>query len=76
LYSTLLLALVHFGLLAVVTGLVVDAALTGVPFPAHYSGWSAAPAVWTMMLVLGVTAFGFYTSRAGQQSFRVTKIAN
>ena len=69
-YGTLLFALVRFGLLVVVTGLVVDAALTGVPFPAHYSGWSAAPAVWTMVLVSGVTAFGLYTARAGQPRLR------
>jgi hypothetical protein len=66
LYSTLIVAIVRFGLLMVVTGLFVDAALTGVPFPAHYSGWAAAPAVWTLVLVSGVTAFGLYTARAGQ----------
>jgi hypothetical protein len=69
LYGSLLFALVRFGLLAVVVGLFVDSALTGVPFPAHYSGWSAAPAVWTMILVSGVAAFGVYTARAGQPLF-------
>lgn len=53
LYGSLLFALVRFGLLAVVVGLFV----------------AAAPAVWTMILVSGVAAFGVYTARAGQPLF-------
>jgi hypothetical protein len=68
-YGIILVALVRFGLLVAATSLVVDAALTGVPFPAHYSGWAAAPAMWTMALVAAVTAFGFYAARAGQPLF-------
>lgn len=64
LYATILVALVKFGLLVAVTTAAVDNILTNVPFPAHYSGWSAAPAEWSMVLVLGLMAFGFYAARS------------
>jgi hypothetical protein len=69
LYSTLLLALVRFGLLVTTTGLIVDAALTGVPFPERLSGWSGLPAIWTVVLVVALMAFAFYAARAGQALF-------
>jgi hypothetical protein len=69
LYSTILIGLVKFGLLATTMGLIVDAALTSVPFPAHLSSWAGAPAMWTIVLVLTLMAFGFYSARAGQPVF-------
>jgi hypothetical protein len=69
LYSTILIAIVRFGLLVTTIGLIVDSALTNVPFPGHLSGWAGMPAVWTIVLVLALMAFGFYASRAGQPLF-------
>ncbi len=69
LYVTILIALVKFGLLATTTGLIVDAALTSVPFPAHLSSWAGAPAMWTIVLAVALMAFGFYSARAGQPLF-------
>jgi len=68
-YATILTALVKFGLLATTMGLIVDAALTSVPFPGHLSSWAGAPAMWTIGLVLTLMAFGFYSARAGQPLF-------
>jgi serine/threonine-protein kinase len=65
-YATILVALVRFGLLVATTGLIVDQAITTVPFPARLSSWAGAPAIWTLVLVLALMAFGFYSSRAGQ----------
>jgi hypothetical protein len=69
LYGTTLIAIVRFGLLVTAVGLIVDGALTGVPFPAHLSGWAGMPAVWTIVLVLAMMSFGFYAARAGQPLF-------
>jgi Protein kinase domain len=68
-YGTILISLIRFGLLVATAGLVVDQALTSVPFPAHLSSWAGMPAIWTIALVLGMMAFGFYSSRAGQPLF-------
>jgi hypothetical protein len=68
-YATILAAVTRFGLLVATIGLIVDSALTGVPFPAHLSGWAGMPAVWTIVLLLGLMMFGFYASRAGQPLF-------
>ena len=43
LYATVLTALVRFGLLAATVTSIVNAAMVGVPFPAHLSGWAAPP---------------------------------
>jgi hypothetical protein len=69
LFATILTALVRFGLLSVAVTTVVNAALTGVPFPAHLTGWAGAAAIWTIVLLLGLMAFGFYSARAGQPLF-------
>ncbi len=61
--------MVRFGLL-VATGFVfvIDAALTGVPFPAKLAGWRVS-AMWTVAIVIGIMASGSYSSRAGQPLF-------
>jgi hypothetical protein len=68
-YFTIIFAMVRFGLLVATVGLVIDAALTGVPFPAKLAGWAGASAMWTVAIVIGIMAFGFYSSRAGQPLF-------
>jgi serine/threonine-protein kinase len=69
LYATMLVVLVKFGLLAITMALIVDAGLTSVPFPAHLSSWAGAAAMWTIVSVLALMAFGFYSARAGQPLF-------
>jgi hypothetical protein len=69
LYGIILISLVRFGLLATTVGSIVNAGLTSVPFPAHMSGWAGGPALWTIALMLGLMAFGFYSSRGGQPLF-------
>ena len=66
LYSTILIAIVRFGLFAAAIGSMVNAALTGAPFPAHLTGWAGGSAMWTIVLLLALMAFGFYASRAGK----------
>jgi len=68
-YATVLTALVRFGLLAAAVTSIVNAALTGAPFPAHLSSWAGASAIWTIVLLLGLMTFGFYSARAGQPLF-------
>jgi hypothetical protein len=69
LYASTLTALVRFGLLAATVSSIVDAALTGVPFPAHLSTWAGGSAIWTVVLLLTLMMFGFYSARAGQPLF-------
>jgi uncharacterized membrane protein len=58
-----LLALIRYGLLVVVIGLVVDHVLTSVPTPGAPGTWAATPFVWMLGTVLTLTAFGFYAAR-------------
>jgi hypothetical protein len=77
LYATTLTALVRFGLLAATVGQLVNAALTGAPFPAHLTGWAGGAAIWTAVLLLAFMAFGFYSARGGQPLLgRVADMAN
>jgi hypothetical protein len=68
-YVAMIVALLKFGLLAMTVGLVVDDMLTTVPFPSRLSGWAAAPAEWTIALVVAILCFGFYAARAGRPLF-------
>jgi serine/threonine-protein kinase len=68
-YATVLTSLVRFGLLAAAVTSIVNAAMGGVPFPAHLSGWAGGSAIWTIVLLLMLMMFGFYSARAGQPLF-------
>jgi hypothetical protein len=68
-FATPIVALVGYGLLAATISAIVGAALTDPPFPAHLGSWAGASAIWTLALLLGLAAFGFYSSRAGQPLF-------
>jgi hypothetical protein len=57
---------VRFGLLASAIALFVASALTAVPLTLDVAHWSAAPSNWTLALLMALTLFGFYASRAGQ----------
>ncbi len=62
-FVPVLLALLRFGLLVVVVGLVVDHVLTSVPYPARFGTWAATPIEWALVLVVGLTACGAYAAR-------------
>jgi hypothetical protein len=68
-FTLIVVALFRFGLLVTTIALMVDSIITNVPIPAHLSDWSAAPADWTIALLIGLACFAFYASRTGQPLF-------
>jgi hypothetical protein len=60
---------VRFGLLALVVARFTWGLLEFMPMTLDVSHWSAAASNWTLALLVGLTAFGFYASRAGQPLF-------
>jgi serine/threonine-protein kinase len=65
----LVAALLYFGLLPVVIAFLVNQALNNSPLTLDWSLPYAPAALWAILLVGGLTAFGFYTSRGGQPLF-------
>jgi serine/threonine protein kinase len=65
----LVATLLHFGLLSVVIAFLVYQAINNSPMTLDLSAPHAAGAVWAVLLVIGLTTFGFYASRAGQPLF-------
>jgi len=61
--------LVYFGLLALVTAFFVNLAANNGVMTIDLSKTYAATGVWVMVVMAGLAAFGFYTSRAGQPLF-------
>jgi hypothetical protein len=59
----------RFGLLSLVVTWFVKGVLEAVPMTLDVSHWSASASNWTLALILGLTLFGFYASRAGQPLF-------
>jgi len=69
----LTLVVVRFGLLAYAVAWYVAGVVTRVPLRLDLSHWAAVPSAWTLALLMALTLFGFYASRAGQPLFgRVT----
>jgi hypothetical protein len=68
LFVSVLLALLRYGLLVVVVGLVVGQVLTSVPYPARLSTWAAGPFRWALVLVAALMAYGAYAARATSAS--------
>jgi hypothetical protein len=60
---------VRFGLLTLAVSRFVWYVLNKVPMTADMSHWSAMPSNWSVALILALTAFGYYASRAGQPLF-------
>jgi hypothetical protein len=58
--------LVRFGLLPFAVGVFVRSVMSGVPLSLDVTQWWAAPSNWTLALLMALTLFGFYASRAGQ----------
>jgi serine/threonine-protein kinase len=61
--------LVRFGLLPFAVSVFVRLVMTGVPLSLDVSRWWAVPSNWTLALLMALTLFGFYASRAGQPLF-------
>jgi hypothetical protein len=60
---------VRYGLLVTAVALAVADTLDGVPLTAAASHWSGTTSNMTIAVVLALTLFGFYASRAGQPLF-------
>jgi serine/threonine-protein kinase len=64
------LVLFRFGLLSVMVGSTITDLLTQMPLSPDLASWKAAPTVVTLMVVLGLGAWGFWISLAGRPLFR------
>jgi hypothetical protein len=53
---------IRFGLLAVITGLMVFFALVFLPHTADFTAWFATPSKFSLVAVLLLAGYGFYTS--------------
>ena len=61
--------LVYFGLLAIVVAFLCNQALNNAPLTLDLSMPFAPAMLWSLLLVAGLTTFGFYASRGGQPLF-------
>ncbi len=64
-----IVVVVRYGLLVAAIMFAVSRVLEGVPLTSALSHWAAATSNVALGLVLGLTLFGFYASRAGQPLF-------
>ena len=65
----LTLVVVSFGLLSCAVALFVSSVMLNIPLRLDLSHWAAMPSAWTVALLMALTMFGFYASRAGQPLF-------
>ena len=65
----LVATLLYFGLLPVVIAFLVNQTLNNSPLTLDWSLPYAPAALWAILLVAGLAAFGFYASRGGQPLF-------
>jgi hypothetical protein len=68
-WAAILLVLKKFGLLAMVTGLVVQNVLILFPVTTHFSRWYAPPALAGLAFIAALAFYGFQMARAGQPVF-------
>jgi serine/threonine-protein kinase len=68
-WVSILLVLKRFGLLAMVTGLVVQNVLILFPVTTHFSRWYAAPGLTGLAFIAGLAFYGFHNARAGKPIF-------
>lgn len=61
--------LFRYGLLPLAIALFIDDTIGSVPLTPHLSAWWAGASTLTLLGFLGLAAFGFYASRAGQPLF-------
>src|SRR5262249_55723584 len=67
--TVLAVVTIRFGLLASAVALFVAALCEQVPLTFDVAHWSATASNWTLGMVIGLTLFGLYASRAGQPLF-------
>ena len=60
---------IRFGLLASAVALFVGSLFGQIPMTFDVAHWSATASNWALALVIALTLFGFYASRAGQPLF-------
>jgi Protein kinase domain len=75
-WLSILTVLKRFGLLALVTGLVVQNVLILFPVTTHLSRWYAASAMTGLAFFAAVAFYGFQMARAGQPIFSATVLEN
>ena len=68
-WFSILLVLKRFGLLVLVTGLVVQNVLILFPVTTHLSRWYATPSVMCLAFFAALSFYGFHMARAGQPIF-------
>jgi hypothetical protein len=67
--SVLAVVTIRFGLLASAVALFVGSLFGQIPMTFDVAHWSATASNWALALVIALTLFGFYASRAGQPLF-------
>jgi hypothetical protein len=67
--ALLTLVAIRFGLLSLAVTWFAWGMLGAVPLTLEFSHWRADASNWTLALLVGLTLFGFYASRAGQPLF-------
>ena len=64
--ALLTMVVIRFGLLSLVVTWFAWGIVGAVPMTLEFSHWRADASNWTLALVIALTLFGFYASRAGQ----------
>ena len=67
--AIVIVVVVRYGLLVTAVAMAVSNVLASVPLTPSLSHWTATTSNLTLALVLALTLFGFYASRAGQPLF-------
>jgi hypothetical protein len=63
------LVLVHYGMFAQMMAFLTNFILTQGGLTADFSKLYAPTSTWLLLLIVGLAAFGFYASRAGEPLF-------
>jgi serine/threonine-protein kinase len=75
-WVSILLILKRFGLLAMVTGLVVQNVLILFPVTTHLARWYAAPGLMGLAFIAALAFYGFHNARAGKPIFSAAVLDN
>jgi hypothetical protein len=67
--AAVILILTRFGLLPMITGMLVSSILPAFPMTTDFSAWYAGSTIFAIAAVILLTAFAFHTARAGRPIF-------
>jgi Protein kinase domain len=67
--ALLVMTMLRFGLLTLATAFAVNSQIQATPWTAQFGAWWSAPTLWTLVVVLSLSAAAFYWSRAGEPLF-------